>query len=50
MSDENKIELTEEEMNDVVSSIQNAPVDGYGSISKNKAIYTVPFKKLADKL
>ena len=50
MADENKIELTEEEINEVVSSIQNAPVDGYGSISKNKAIYTVPFKKLADKL
>ena len=49
MSVENeKLEISEEEILDIVSSIANAPVDGYGQISKNKAIYITAFRKFAN--
>lgn len=51
---ENKFSFTEDEIRDVNSSINSAPADGYGSIQKNKKIYTTAFNKLmkktADKL
>ena len=40
------VEFTDAEISDVVSSIDNAPIDGYGNITKNRRIYSTPFKKL----
>lgn len=42
------LEFTEEELNQIVSSITGAPANGYESIAKNKAIYTKAFKRLAN--
>lgn len=43
---EEKIRFTEEEIKEIIASIESAPIDGYGSLSKNKAVYTTPYRKL----
>jgi hypothetical protein len=43
-------EITEEEMNKIISSIVSAPSGGYTSVEKNKAIYTAAFKRFGNLL
>lgn len=43
---EEKIKFTEEEIKEIISSIEAAPIDGYGSMAKNRAVYTTPYRKL----
>ena len=45
---ENKLNFSEEELKELVSSIDNAPLGGYGNVDKNRNIYTLPTKKLAN--
>lgn len=42
--------ITESEVAEIISSIENAPVDGFGRISRNRNVHTVPFKKLVNSL
>ncbi len=48
MSEKYPVEITEEEINLILSSIEGAPAGGYESIAKNKSIYTTAFKRLAN--
>lgn len=43
-----KLNFTEEELAEIVSSIQNAPVGGFGKIDKNREVYSLPTKRLAN--
>ena len=43
---EEKIKFTEEEIKEIISSIEAAPIDGYGSMAKNRSVYTAPYRKL----
>ncbi|MBQ9113908.1 MAG: leucine-rich repeat protein [Clostridia bacterium] len=48
--DNQEIEFTEEEIAYILSSISSAPADGYGQVSKNKAIHTTAYRKLITKI
>ena len=48
--DNKEMEFTEEEIAYILSSISSAPADGYGQVSKNKAIHTTAHRKLIAKI
>lgn len=48
--DNKEIEFSEEEIAYILSSISSAPADGYGQVSKNKAIHTTALRKLIAKM
>lgn len=49
MSDR-QIIFSEEEILEIISSIDNAPVGGYQSVIKNKQSQTLPFRKMLLKM